>query len=111
MQIRQAANLASLSVKAGRLVYGNGLIPSIQHGRCRLVLYSEALGDNKKKKIRDKTAFYKVPAIELSPEVFGQICPNASLAFGITDASFSSSLLKALSDTPQDALQMEKPKD
>lgn len=88
-------NLIQMAWRAGKIVRGDSLLPAISQNKAKLVVCSSDMGDNRKKKVRDKCTFYKVPLLELDPEEFSRISGRAGKALGITDPGFAQAILKA----------------
>lgn len=97
--VNKAINLCQLAVRAGKFVRGDSLIGAIQSGKARVVLYSDACGANRLKKITDKCASFGVPCYAVEAAQFDKIGDKAGLALGITDKGFAQAIIKAL--TPE----------
>lgn len=93
MPVSKPVATSQLALKAGKLVRGDALIPSIQKGQAKLVVVSELCGANRRKKIHDKCAFYKVDCIDVDPEQFDAVSPRVSGAYAIVDEGFARSIL------------------
>ena len=50
-------SLLQIAWKAGKVVFGDRLIPAIQKNEVFLVIMSSSCGNNRKKKLKDKCAF------------------------------------------------------
>lgn len=95
MPADQLVSLAQLSIKAGKYVRGEALIPSIQKQQAKAVLLSETCGANRRKKIQDKCASFNVPLIVLDPSRFDAISSLITGAVAITDDGFARGIVKA----------------
>lgn len=92
--MNKEVQLLQLAIKAGKTVSGDRLIPAIQSQTVCLVLMNRTCGNNRKKKLRNKCAFYQIPLIEWDASLFDQISWKVINAYGITDDSFTQAFMK-----------------
>ena len=78
-----------IAFRAGKVVYGSKLLLSIQKKQACLVVYSNLIGNNSKKKIQDKCHTYQIPYFGVDPDEFDQITKRSFVAFSILDASLA----------------------
>jgi ribosomal protein L7Ae-like RNA K-turn-binding protein len=91
----QAVSLVQLAIKAGKAQSGSFLIPSIQKGQAKLVVFSDKAGANLRKKIFNKCKSYEVPVIEMPMLMFNAISRSSSQAFAVCDAGFARNIIQA----------------
>lgn len=54
-----------LAMRARKVVMGDAVLKSIQNGQACLVILADDCGENQRKKICDKCAFYDVPLMRV----------------------------------------------
>lgn len=96
MPVSPVVSRCQLALRAGKIARGDALIPSIQSRKAKLVICSQDCGENRKKKVKDKTSSFSVPLEMLPAELFDQINPGISGAFAVTDAGFAKSIQTAI---------------
>lgn len=84
-----AARCLQLALAAGKTAAGDGLIPAIQSGKARLVVYSDVSGANRTKKLQDKCAYYHVPIYAMPAAEFDTITRKALTALAVIDAGLA----------------------
>lgn len=87
--VNKAVRSLQLAMAAGKAVSGDGLIPAIQTGRARLVVYNDASGANRTKKLKDKCTYYHVPLYAMPAAEFDTITSRAIMALAVTDAGLA----------------------
>lgn len=78
--------------RARQVSFGSMLIPSIQKKEAKVVIYSNRIGNNSKKKILDKCNSYGVPVFET--DQMDLISSGSIVAFGILDRSLANQVLE-----------------
>lgn len=92
----KAVSYCQIAVKIRDFTRGDGLIPSIQNGKAKAVIYSSAIGANSKKKILNKCSTYKVPVYEMDASQFETIHPSIHTSIGITNANLAEKIEEVL---------------
>lgn len=87
-------SLLQIAWKAGKVVFGDRLIPAIQKNEVFLVIMSSSCGNNRKKKLKDKCVFYQIPLMEIDALRFNSISSRSMNSFGITDKHFVEAIEK-----------------
>ena len=80
---------AQVAFKANKICLGSKLLPSIQNQTAKLVIYSNQMGQNSKKKILDKCRFYEIPCFGVDQTEFDHITKRSFVAFSITDRNLA----------------------
>ena len=102
---------AQVAFKANKICLGSKLLPSIQNQTAKLVIYSNQMGQNTKKKILDKCRFYEIPCFGVDQTEFDHITKRSFVAFSITDRNLASRILEQRKGTViSDGLQQTKEK-
>ncbi|MBQ0065831.1 MAG: hypothetical protein KBT48_08705 [Firmicutes bacterium] len=83
-----------IAFKSRQVEFGDALIPCIQHQNAYCVVMDELTGNNRKKKLRNKCAFYQIPLYELSSQRFEQITNKAINSFAITSKEIAEEMQK-----------------
>lgn len=91
--MNKIVNYCQLALRCGKTSTGSDLIPSIQNQKAKLVVYSSACGLNRKKKLKDKCAYYKIECIELNELFFNQITQKNIRSLAITDQKFAEMIM------------------
>ncbi|MBO0482957.1 YlxQ-related RNA-binding protein [Candidatus Enterococcus courvalinii] len=88
---QKAMNLLGLAMRAGKLVTGEELtIADIRRQKAKVVFVATDASDNTRKKIQDKSSYYKVPCFELFSEAeITQMIGKPRKVFGVLDAGFA----------------------
>ncbi|MGM9947466.1 L7Ae/L30e/S12e/Gadd45 family ribosomal protein [Floccifex sp.] len=94
--MNKIVSLCQLAFRARKVSFGSFLIPSIQNKEAKLVIYSSGCGENRKKKLKDKCAFYQIKCIELDEILFNQITQKNLQSFSIVDSGFANSILSEM---------------
>lgn len=99
MNKQKLAAWLGLAYRAGGVVTGEqACLAEMRKGRARLVLVAEDAGANRKKKYRDKSAYYRVPLVEaLRKDELGRAVGKGERAvIVIVHPSFAENILLAL---------------
>ncbi|MGN1276851.1 MAG: L7Ae/L30e/S12e/Gadd45 family ribosomal protein [Floccifex sp.] len=94
--MNKMVSLCQLAFRARKVSFGSFLISSIQNKDAKLVIYSGGCGNNRKKKLKDKCAFYHIECIELDEILFNQITQKNIQSFSIVDKGFAESILSEM---------------
>lgn len=89
MKTSKWISYCQIAFRAGKVAYGSKLLLSIQKKQACLVVYSNLIGNNLKKKIQDKCHTYQIPYLGVDPDEFDQITKRSFVAFSILDASLA----------------------
>ena len=97
-----------LMKRAGKLVYGDDLMPSITKNKVRLVVLAHDTSDRSKKQITDKASFYGVEVIEFPSreDMSIAIGMHNRTAVGIADYGFIK-MLKSCKVEKEEVTQYE----
>lgn len=102
MNNRRILSLCQLAFKSSNVSLGDRLVASIQSNDAKLVVVSSECGQNRLKKLKDKTSFYKVDLLIFDSIWFDQITHKSLSAFAITDAGFAKAIRKEMERTGVD---------
>lgn len=94
-------SLLGLANRARKVVSGEEqVIQEIRRGKAKLVLLSRDASDNTKKKVIDKSQYYKIPVrLVESRDVLGHSIGKPSrVVVCITDGGFASSVMRLLEE-------------
>ncbi|MBF0710073.1 MULTISPECIES: ribosomal L7Ae/L30e/S12e/Gadd45 family protein [unclassified Gemella] len=97
--MKKSLNLLGLMTRAGKIVTGEELITkNIQESKIQLLLIATDCGNNTKKKLSDKSEYYKINKLEYFTidEISRAIGRENRVAVGITDSGFSKRLKKLI---------------
>ena len=95
----QVLSLLGLAARAGKIVSGEEMvIKGIQRDKIIFVILAEDSGENNKKRISDKSAYYQIPyRVAFTKDQLGNAIGKSSrVVIGITDEGFSKKLEKLL---------------
>lgn len=93
MMNRDAIGILGLIQRSRRLISGSEVIKGIQKCQVYLVVIAEECGDNTRKKLTDKCAYYKIPYVFMNGEALNQaIGTQNRRAVAITDKGFAQKL-------------------
>ncbi|MCF0259566.1 MAG: hypothetical protein HUJ54_06880 [Erysipelotrichaceae bacterium] len=98
MDRKKFVSLCQLAIAARKTARGDALLPSIQKGQAKLVLYSSVCGANRRKKITDKCATYQIPALEVPADLFEQIHSGVASALAVCDQGFTDKLQELMNE-------------
>ncbi len=86
-----------LMKRAGKLVYGDDLLPYVAKGQCFCVVLCEDASARTQKQIQDKCKTYGVPVIVFTTrdELSDAIGMNNRVSVGITTRGFVKALMKS----------------
>lgn len=102
---------AQIAFKANKVCYGAQLLPSVQNQTAKLIIYSNCIGQNIKKKILNKCQFYEIPCFGVDQNEFDRITKRSFVAFSITDPQLADRILEQRKGTViSDGLQQTKEK-
>jgi len=99
MKQDKVLSMLGLANRAGKIISGEELIiKGIRKGKILLVILSEDISENTRKKISDKCLFYKIPYYTaFKREQLGHAIGKSSrVAIGITERNFVKELEKVL---------------
>lgn len=92
----KAITFCQLALRSGNASLGDRLIPDIQSKKVYLVLYSSICGNNRKKKLINKCAYYNIPILEFDQDDFNTITYKMIQSMGIKDASLAQQIYKEM---------------
>ncbi len=92
--VNKTISKIQFAIRARQCAMGDQLIKAVQSGKAKLVIYSSACGENRKKKLNDKCASFHVPVLEMSDEEFSQISSRPLMSIAILDKNFADGILK-----------------
>ncbi|MFV0559771.1 MAG: YlxQ-related RNA-binding protein [Enterococcus sp.] len=88
---QKVLNLIGLAMRAGKVVTGEGLtVADIRKNKAEFVFVASDASENTRKKIKDKSSYYKVPYTDqfLQTEL-SQAIGRPRMVLGITDRGFA----------------------
>lgn len=89
--MNKAIGCLGLAVKARRCISGEVLMKGFAKGGIHLVIMADDIGENSKKKLIDKCAFYNIPYAFLDKDDMASVMSNRKTV-GITDKGFATQL-------------------
>lgn len=98
MAINKVTGLLQMAFRAGKIIRGDGLIPGIQSQKVKLVLYSCACGENRKKKLKNKSKSYGITCLEVSNEILDNVSYKPMSSLGVSDAGFAKAIQQRLNE-------------
>jgi len=104
MTMNKSLSLLGMAMRAGKLVTGDEtVLKAVRQGKAKLVIIAGDASDNTKKKYRDKCGTYGVKVVEaLDRAVLGHAIGKAErVLIAVTDAGFSSSIQRSLSQSSE----------
>lgn len=91
--MNKVSGVLGLAKRARKIASGDSIWKSIQSKGAKLVLISDDIGDNQKKKLIDKCSYYKVSYCFISSELLNQaIGEYNKKAIAILDEGFATKL-------------------
>lgn len=88
-----ATGLLGLAMRARKCSSGDDVMKSIQKQKAKLVIISQECGDNTKKKLLDKCAFYHVPYVFMENDALNKAIGTLNRkAIAILDEGFAQKL-------------------
>lgn len=93
--MNKAVGSLGLALKARRCISGEVLLKGFAKGGIHLVIMAEDIGENTKKKLIDKCAYYKIPYAFMDTADMAEVMANRKTA-GITDKGFAAQLYTCL---------------
>lgn len=98
MNKQKALNLLGLSMRAGKLISGEGLtLNEVRSGKAKLVLVATDASENTIKKIQDKCSYYNVQCIcEFTQAEISQAIGKHRMICGICDRGFARSFYELI---------------
>ena len=94
--MNKITNLIQLAFRAGKVMKGDSLLPSIQKSQAKLVIVSSDCGQNRKKKIQDKCTFYNVPFEIVEPPILDDVSYKKMTAIAIIDNGFAKAIIEKM---------------
>ena len=94
--MNKVTNLIQLALRAGKVMKGDSLLPSIQKSQAKLVIVSSTCGQNRKKKIQDKCTFYNVPFEIVEPSILDNVSHKKMTAIAIIDNGFAKAIIEKM---------------
>ncbi|WP_423363115.1 L7Ae/L30e/S12e/Gadd45 family ribosomal protein [Mycoplasma sp. P36-A1] len=93
-------NALSLAQRAGKVVSGDRVLPTIRNKQAKLVLLATDASDNTKKKYHDKTTFYNIEIKELvdSQQLSIAVGKHNRMYLAITDKNFAEMILNKMKE-------------
>ncbi len=85
----KSISFIQIAFKSRNVCIGDRLIPSIQSRQAQIVFANELCGNNRKKKLKDKCAFYRIPYYEIPAQDFDRITRQNIQSFSVTDPELS----------------------
>lgn len=95
---KQALNMLGLAMRAGKLITGEELtVNEIRQQKVKLVIVTKDASENTKKKITDKSKFYKTACLVVfsEGEITGAIGKPRKV-IGIKDAGFANKIMSLI---------------
>ncbi|MDO4813936.1 MAG: YlxQ-related RNA-binding protein [Gemella sp.] len=99
--MRKTLNLLGLMTRAGKIITGEDLIiKNIQDSKVKLLVVASDCGKNTKKKLSDKSEYYKVDKVDYFTieEISKAIGRENRVAVAITDSGFSKKLKELIEE-------------
>lgn len=91
--MNSAVGLLGFAMRSRSCASGDEVIKSIQRGKAKLVIIAHDCGDNTKKKLLDKCAFYHVPYVFMDSDVLNRAIGTLNRkSIAITDEGFAQKL-------------------
>lgn len=97
-QTQRALNLIGLSLKAGKLIMGEGLVlAALRQHKLQLVIVAADASDATRHMLTSKSASYQTPIIQaFSKEAIDQALGRPRTILGVTDVGFAKRLIALL---------------
>lgn len=92
--MNEVEGFIGIAVKARHVAFGEGVLKSIQSQHAQLILISEDVGNNARKKLLDKCSFYQVPYLFIEAAILLKASGKINCKYlAITDQGLTQQIL------------------
>lgn len=93
MSSDQISGLLGLAARARRISTGDTAFQQLRSHKVYLMIMSDTIGDNSRKKLNDKCTFYHVPLVSMNEETMNRAIGTSNRKFvAILDEGFAQKL-------------------